>query len=92
MKHLTREDAEAIAVKLRGVRDARAPKHEVVRFYYNGKLILGFGIRRGSGEQWHGFIPNQMKLSQMECRLFRKCDISLEEYIEILKLKQVILD
>jgi hypothetical protein len=33
-----------------------------------------------------------MKISQKECRLFRRCDISREEYIEILRTKGAITD
>ena len=91
MKFLTQEDAAAIAAKLKAEREW-GRKHEIVRFRYNNRIIFEFGIRRGSRELPHNFIPNQMKISQKECRLFRKCDISLGAYIEILKAKRVITD
>jgi len=92
MKPLNREDAEAIATKLRAVRDTGARKHETVRFFYREKLIFSFGIRRGSGELPHSYIPNQMKISQKECRTFRQCNMSLEKFIEILRVKQIIAE
>jgi hypothetical protein len=87
VKYLTQEDASAIAHKLKAERIPDARGHERVRFWYNGKIIFQFGIRRGSKELPHSFIPFQMKISQKDCRLFRACNISLEAYIEILKSK-----
>jgi hypothetical protein len=86
VKFITQEDAVAIAVKLQAEREW-GRKHEIARFRHNNKIIFQFGIRHGSRELPHGHIPNQMKISQKECRLFRKCDITLEQYIEILKEK-----
>jgi hypothetical protein len=48
-------------------------------------IATQFGIRRGSGELGHGHIPKDMKISQLECREFRKCNMSLEEYVKILE-------
>ena len=53
-------------------------------------MVIQFGIRRGSGELGHGHIPNDMKISQKECKEFRKCNISVDQYIEILKSKNLI--
>ena len=92
----TQEDALAIKDKLQAERDkVRAEvvtktKHDVVKFWYGGKLIFWFGIRRGSKELPHPHIHLQMFLSQKECRLFRICDISVLQYIEILKAKGII--
>jgi hypothetical protein len=88
----TAEDARAIADKLRALHELGRSGHEGVEFYHNGRMIFRFGIRRGSGEHGHNFIPRYMHLSQKDCWLFRKCDISLDQYIEILKAKQIILD
>jgi hypothetical protein len=87
VKFFTQEDAAAVAKKLNAECVPGARGHERVRFWHDGKLIFQFGIRRGSKELPHSFIPFSMKISQKECRLFRKCDISLEQYIEILKAK-----
>ena len=88
---ITAKDADAIAEKMQAVRRS-GTRHEFADFVYNGKIILSFGIRRGSGEKPHFHVPFQMKLSQKECRLFRECSISLEKYVEILKAKRVIVD
>ena len=56
---LTKDDAEKIAVKLKGDRHSGS-KHELVRLVYEGKLIAQFGIRRGSRkDQGHDFIPRR---------------------------------
>lgn len=88
----TAEDARAIADKLVAAHDPGRNGHEGVDFYYNGRLIFSFGIRRGSKDQGHNFIPRNMHLTQKECRLFRKCDISLARYIEILRERGLISD
>lgn len=91
MKFLTQEDASAIADKLKAER-VRGRRHELVRFHHKNRLIVQFGIRRSSKEVSHGYIPLQMKISQRECRLFRDCTISLEDYINILTSKGVIIN
>jgi hypothetical protein len=46
--------------------------------------------RRGCKEKGHGYIPFQMKISQKECREFRNCTISLDDYVQLLISKGVI--
>jgi len=91
VKFLTQEDASAIAKKLQAEREP-GRSHEIIRFRRNNRIIIQFGIRRASKEVPHNYIPFQMKISQGECRRFRKCDISLEQYVEILRTKGVIAD
>lgn len=91
MKFLTQEDASAIADKLKAER-VPGRGHELVRFRYNNRLIFQFGIRRSSKEAPHNYIPLQMGISQKQCKLFRKCDITVEQYIKTLRLKGIITD
>jgi hypothetical protein len=86
------DDAIAIAEKLGANRLIDRKRHENVQFRYNDRIIFTFGIRRGSGEKGHNFIPRQMSLSQKECRTFRDCTMSLEQYIQILRGKGLIVD
>ena len=87
MKQLVQSDAWAIQEKLKAEVDDSARKHTLVKYRYNGILVFQFGIRRGSKESGHGYIPNQMKLSQKECREFRQCKITVDAYVDILKSK-----
>lgn len=87
MKQLVQSDAWAIQEKLKAEIDNSARRHILIKFWHNGVLAIQFGIRRGSGELGHGYIPKEMKISQKECREFRKCNISVEAYVEILKSK-----
>jgi hypothetical protein len=89
---LTADDAVAIAVKLGAERIIGSKAHEKVHFRHNGKLILTFGIRRGSGEKGHNFIPGLLHLSGKDCRTFRECSMSLETYIQRLKTMGLIRD
>ena len=86
---VTQEDAIAIKDKLQAEVTPKT-NHDVVIFRHDGKIIFTFGIRRGSKELPHPHIHLQMFLSQKQCRLFRQCDISLQEYIAMLKEKQKI--
>jgi len=90
LKQLVQSDAWAIQEKLKAEVDSSARKHVLVKFRHNGMLIFQFGIRRGSKELPHEFIPNQMKISQKECREFRQCSMTLDAYIEILTSKGAI--
>lgn len=87
MKQLVQSDAWAIQEKLKAEVDNSARRHILVKFWHNGVLAIQFGIRRGSGELGHGYLPKEMKISQKECREFRKCNISVEAHVEILKSK-----
>jgi hypothetical protein len=87
LKQLVQSDAWAIQEKLKAEIDNSARRHILIKFWHNGVLAIQFGIRRGSGELGHGYIPKEMKISQKECREFRKCNISVEAYVEILKSK-----
>ena len=89
---LTADDAGAIAAKLGAERIGERTRHEIVKFRHNGRLIFTFGIRRSSKDKGHNFIPRQMQISQMECRTFRDCSLSLDAYIEILRAKGFITD
>ena len=52
----TADDAKAISDKLGAVHERGRSGREGVEFYYNGKVIVRFGIRRGSGDHGHNFI------------------------------------
>jgi hypothetical protein len=86
LKKFVQEDAWAIQKKLKAdVEHGRG--HDLVKFRHNGVLVVQFGIRRASKEKGHGYIPSEMKISQKECREFRQCTMSVEEYLEILRGK-----
>ncbi len=90
MRFLTQSDAWAIQEKLRAEVEPGARKHDLVKFRHDGRIIFSFGIRRGSKELPHTYIPLQMKLSQKQCREFRECSLTLEAYLQILKSKNLI--
>lgn len=87
MKKFVQSDAWAIQKKLKAEVDNSARRHILVKFWHNGILAIQFGIRRGSSELGHGYIPKEMKISQKECREFRDCTMSVEKYVEILQEK-----
>jgi hypothetical protein len=81
-------DAWAIQKKLKAeVKEGR--KHTLVTFRHNGVAVIHFGIRRGT-KGGHGFLPGEMKITQKQCREFRQCTMSLEQYVAVLTEKQII--
>ena len=79
---LTKDDAEKIAVKLKGDRHSGS-KHELVRLVYEGKLIAQFGIRRGSRkDQGHDFIPRGIHLNMRDTISLAQCTFSYEDWVQ----------
>lgn len=87
MKKLVQDDAWAIQKKLNADVEVGSRIHTRVRFFHNGKLAIQFGISRGSKELGHGHLPKEMKISQKECREFRQCNITVEQYVKMLQDK-----
>ena len=59
-------------------------------FRYEGQRIAQFGIRRGSKEQGHDYIPLQLHLTRKQCLDLRACPLSLDDYVRILRTKNLI--
>lgn len=85
---LTQDDAREIAKKLKAEIERRR-RHDLAVFRHGGKRIAHFGISRSSKEQSHDYIPNQLHITQKQCREFRECPLTLEGYIEILASKEL---
>lgn len=61
----TQKHANAIAGKL-GCLLSEGRKHKIAEVHGGGKVVASFGIRRASKEASHGFIPQQLHITQME--------------------------
>jgi hypothetical protein len=86
---LTKDDAEAIAKKLRASLKDGA-KHQLA-IEYEGKRIAQFGIRRGSRrDQGHDHIPSSIHVRPREALLLAQCPMSYEEWITRVKEKGLI--
>jgi len=86
---LTQEDARAIARKLKAVIES-GRNHDLAIFRYEGQRIAQFGIRRGSKEKGHDYIPRQLHLTQKQCGELRACPLSFDDYVTILRTKKLI--
>ncbi len=86
MRRFTAAEALKIAAKL-GCTPVAGGKHEVVRVVVDGRLVAHFGIRRGSGDQGHEFIPKQLYLKRKSCWELHDCTMSREQYIAELRGK-----
>lgn len=83
---ITQTDAEAIAKKLLCKFD-EAKAHKYAEMYEGELLIVRFGIRRASKEKGHGHIPKALHITQKQCWDLRRCPLSREAYLEILREK-----
>ena len=81
---LLRKDADDIARKLHA--DLTTGAHITAAFRHNGVLILNFGIRHGAKSK-HGHLPRALHLNQAQTVKLARCQISRDEYIEILRAK-----
>jgi hypothetical protein len=85
---LTKEHALKIKKKLKAkeIRDKRNRPHDLYGVYYNDVLIASFGIRRGSNKHLpHDHIPEDLYLKPNECLRFAQCQITLKQWIKMMK-------
>lgn len=82
----TRDCGERIAKKL-GAEYERRRKHDIVVIKHGGKRIAQYGLRRGSGNVGHSYIPRQLHVSQSQCRDLRDCPMSAEQYFALMQEK-----
>ncbi len=83
------QDGERIATKLQAQR-ATGRRHDLVKIHLGGKLVAQYGIRRGSGELSHDYIPRQIHLSPRQTHDLSACTLSRDEYFEILRGKGLV--
>jgi hypothetical protein len=82
----TQVHAKAIAKKL-DCTIAAGRKHDLAQVFVRGKLVASFGIRRASKEVSHSYLPNQLHITQKNCRDLHDCSLSKQAYIEDLDKK-----
>lgn len=82
----TRDDGSRIAGKL-GAEASTGRKHDVVKICFNGVVVATFGLRRGSGELPHDYIPRQIHLTYSECRQLVDCTLTPGRYFELLRAR-----
>lgn len=85
----SREDGQKIAKKLSATMEA-GRRHDLVVIRYQGKRVAQYGLRRGSGELSHSYIPRQLYVSQSQCRALSDCPMSADEYFALLKQKGLV--
>jgi hypothetical protein len=86
----TKKDAEVIAEKL-NARIVTGKRHDIAQFWHEGKLIVWYGIRRGSQANLpHNHIPRQLNITPHQCREFRICKMDLDALIVSLRAKGII--
>jgi hypothetical protein len=84
LSKLTARHAELIADKL-GAERSPGRLDERVLIKFNGVLIAQYGIRRGSRELPHDYIPKQIFASMRQALDLARCPMSRDDYFENLR-------
>lgn len=79
---LQRKEAVEIAKKL-GAEVIQGAKHQLAAVRFKGVLVTSFGIRH-SRKVGHGHLPKMLFLSERETLDLARCQITSEQYFEIL--------
>ncbi len=86
MAVLTAAEAEQIAAKLDAdVEEKR--NHAVAYVRWQGRIIGSYGIRRGSRELGHDYVPRQIFISMRQALDLARCPMSKEQFFEVLRTK-----
>lgn len=86
--NITREHADMLVVKLEAEVRTKNKAHDLAIIYYRGRRIANFGIRRSNKkDKGHGHIPTALFISPRQCRLLAICDLSVQEWWDILRDK-----
>ena len=86
---LTQDDAEAIADEL-GCTSDEGRSHKYYELFVGDKLVTRFGVRRASREKGHGHLPRELHITQKQCRDLSRCPLSKDEYLQILRDKDLL--
>lgn len=86
---LTQDDARRIADKL-GMHIRQGRRHELAVLVYNGKQITQFGISRSSKQQSHDYVSKQLYITHGQCRELHGCPLTKDQYLDILKSKNLL--
>jgi len=89
----TREDAENVAAKLKAIREEGRRPHALAIVYHGEQRVTQFGIRRGSRKDaGHGHLPKALFLTLHQTRRLADCPMSYEEWIALMKEKNLIVE
>ncbi len=80
---INQDDARNIAKKL-GIEPKPGSNHDNVAVWYKGKYVARYGIRRGSRQQAHSYIPQQLYISARQAKDLSRCPMSAADYFRTL--------
>ncbi len=98
MPDIMTKEAVAVSKKLaKGTKDGKlrteessGGKHQIVKVYYDNKRVGQFGLQRGSKQQRHNYIADQLHITRSEAYNYAICDLASEAYVDILRKKEKI--
>lgn len=80
---IDRTDAEAIAKKLNAEIDEKK-RHRFVKIFYQGRLVAGYGIPRGSKkEHGLGHVPRELGITPHQTAELAACTMTAQQYFDI---------
>ena len=80
---LTQLDARSIAKKLDATVITNTKAHDRAIIHYNGRRVADFGIRRGSRELPHNFLPKELELTRKQTLELSRCQLTKDAYFGI---------
>ena len=61
--------------------------HTNAEVFEGETLVARFGIRRGSKELGHDYLPSELHITRGECRKLHECTLDREGYIRLMREK-----
>jgi hypothetical protein len=81
-KKLDRQQPEKPNRHSFSVAKEKGKRHLLIKISYDGKFLFQYGIRNGSGQQGHDYIPEQLRLSKPQAYDLAKCPFSVDDFID----------
>ena len=83
MARITKELAAKIVKKLGAEILTGKKAHDLARVYHQGRLIVEFGLRRGSRKDLgHDHIPKDLSLTPREALLLGQCHLYKDDWLQ----------
>lgn len=79
----TKKDAKKIAKKLGATIDKKRTAHDRAIVCFEGRKVAEFGIRRGTGDVPHHYLPDELELHREQTVKLVQCVMSKEAYFAL---------
>jgi hypothetical protein len=92
-RKITKEHARRVVRKLKAEVITKRSAHDLAQVFYNGQLVVQFGLRRGSSkESGHGHLPEDLHLTQHQTLELARCPLSYDDWVSLMRERGLIQD